>query len=310
MDFLADLIQSVGMHPAVLSENNIKGDWGFIIPASKSAGFHIVRRGKCWLNTKSLAHPICIESGDMVFISQGVEHSIVSKVGMTPLPLPKFIDQQISNAHSGKYINEPHTNLICGAYHFENNYIHPFFSELPDIIHFPSNDVKAHHPMHAALMLLSAELDQQGEQPGNSIIINRMIDVMFCYILRQWMETTNQEQCSQIHAFYDIHLRAPLTAMHKKVEHNWSVEELASKANLSRAAFAQRFKKYLNETPINYIIKLRIQKSMQLLQKTSLSIEKIAELVGYSTGFALSKAFKRISGISPQQYRLQQKKLS
>ena len=48
-----------------------------------------------------------------------------------------------------------------------------------------------------------------------------------------------------------------------------------------------------------------IQKSMKLLVRTEESIERIAETVGYGTGFALSKAFKRIAGVSPQHYRLQ-----
>jgi transcriptional regulator GlxA family with amidase domain len=41
------------------------------------------------------------------------------------------------------------------------------------------------------------------------------------------------------------------------------------------------------------------------LVRTEESIERIAETVGYGTGFALSKAFKRIAGVSPQHYRLQ-----
>lgn len=54
-----------------------------------------------------------------------------------------------------------------------------------------------------------------------------------------------------------------------------------------------------------YVTKVRIQKMMELLVRTEESIEQIAETVGYATGFALSKAFKRISGVSPQHYRLQ-----
>lgn len=44
------------------------------------------------------------------------------------------------------------------------------------------------------------------------------------------------------------------------------------------------------------LTKVRIQKAMELLVCTEESIERIAEMVGYGTGFALSKAFKRSAG--------------
>ena len=55
---------------------------------------------------------------------------------------------------------------------------------------------------------------------------------------------------------------------------------------------------------VNYAIKVRIQKAIALLVRTEERIERISETVGYGTGFALSKAFKRIAGVSPQHYRL------
>ena len=101
------------------------------------------------------------------------------------------------------------------------------------------------------------------------------------------------------------YLRNALVAIHENPAYPWQVAELAQKASLSRAAFAQRFKELLGDTPVNYVTKVRIQKSMELLVRTEESIERIAETVGYGTGFALSKAFKRIAGVSPQHYRLQ-----
>jgi len=91
--------------------------------------------------------------------------------------------------------------------------------------------------MHSVLRLLSAELERPGKQPGDSVIIKRLIDVMFCYILRQWMEIHPNQEESWIHACYDDYLRKPIVAIHKDPAHAWSVDELASHASLSRAAF-------------------------------------------------------------------------
>ena len=128
---------------------------------------------------------------------------------------------------------------------------------------------------------------------------------MLYYILRQWMNHHREQGVSWISAYQNPHLRNVLVAVHENPAYAWQVADMAQKAGLSRAAFAQRFKELLGDTPANYVTKVRIQKAMELLVQTEESIERISETVGYATGFALSKAFKRICGVSPHQYRLQ-----
>ena len=199
------------------------------------------------------------------------------------------------------------TSLICGIYRFAVEPIHPFFAELPPLIHVPAHQIAAHEPIYAAQRLLSAELAYANSEPGKSILTDRLVDVMFYYILRQWVNSHRDQHHGQgaswVNAYHNPYLRNALVAIHEDPAHPWQVEELAQKASLSRSAFAQRFKELLGDTPVNYVAKVRIQKSMELLVRTEESIERIAETVGYGTGFALSKAFKRIAGMSPQHYR-------
>jgi len=304
MDILAHLMDSVGMSPHVSAQNHLYDEWGITFPATSSAGFHVVQRGSCFLRSPCLPSTIRVEKDDMIFVARGVEHTLSSGKESAAKSLSEFLENSATDIRDRSHNGEEITTLLCGVYHFETNPVHPFFSELPDFIHFPSNEVSAQHPMHSAQRLLSVELERIDERPGDSVIIKRLIDVMFCYILRQWMETNPKEEASWIHAFYDDYLRKPIIAIHENPTHSWSVEELASYANLSRAAFSQRFKNFVNDTPINYLAKVRVQKSMMLLTKTDQSVEAIAAQVGYSSGFALSKAFKRINGISPNQFRM------
>jgi len=303
MDILSDLMQSVGMNPSLLTQNDVTGDWGILFAPSHSAGFHIVKRGECFLQSPALKQPIRLESNDLVFIARGIEHSLVSAIGIQAQPLAEFLQSISQPVIAADTEGLPVTTLVCGAYHFDVEPIHPFFNEIPEIIHFPSHLVSVQHPMHAALMLLSAELEQAHSQPGDTVVVKRLIDVMFCYILRQWMQNQARSGATWMHAFYDDNLRDSLIAMHENPAYAWSLQELAKKSHLSRSAFAQRFKTFVNDTPINYLAKIRVQKAMKLLRKTEKSVESIAEIVGYSTGFSLSKAFKRVCGVSPQQYR-------
>ena len=90
-----------------------------------------------------------------------------------------------------------------------------------------------------------------------------------------------------------------LSAIHESVNTPWTVESLAEAAGMSRSAFAARFKELLGQTPLEYVTEWRMQKAMQLLQQRDKKLIDVARSVGYESGAAFSKAFKRVVGINP-----------
>jgi AraC-like DNA-binding protein len=72
---------------------------------------------------------------------------------------------------------------------------------------------------------------------------------------------------------------------------------------VSRAALVQRFGKVVGEPPMAYLTGLRLAQAADMLRETDTTLETVARRVGYSTAFALSTAFKREHGVSPQEYR-------
>ena len=304
MDIISALIQSTGMKAAHLDQGTFPKPWGIDFPQGVGPAFHLVSRGSCWLRSPTLAAPIQLETGDLAFVSNRIAYQLLSD--LTAAAKPAY--ETFANAYYGapeELDAAAATSFICGIYGFAVDPIHPFFAELPPLIHIPARQIAAHEPMYAAQRLLSAELSYAPTEPGKSILTDRLVDVMLYYILRQWMNNQRNQGASWVNAYHNPYLRNALVAIHENPAHPWQVEELAQKASLSRAAFAQRFKALLGDTPVNYVTKVRIQKAMELLVRTEESIERIAETVGYGTGFALSKAFKRIAGVSPQHYRLQ-----
>jgi AraC-like DNA-binding protein len=71
---------------------------------------------------------------------------------------------------------------------------------------------------------------------------------------------------------------------------------------MSRSAFAARFKELLGQTPLEYVTEWRMQKAMQLLQQRDKKLIDVARSVGYESGAAFSKAFKRVVGANPGEY--------
>lgn len=86
-----------------------------------------------------------------------------------------------------------------------------------------------------------------------------------------------------------------------------TLPDLAEKANISPRHFTRLFSETYKTTPINYIMNLRIQYACSLLKKSNLSISDIAFESGFNDSNYFTRQFKHFYGISPKQYRLNNK---
>jgi AraC-like DNA-binding protein len=72
---------------------------------------------------------------------------------------------------------------------------------------------------------------------------------------------------------------------------------------VSRATLARRFTDLVGTPPMAYLTAWRIDLAADLLVNSDATVDSVARQVGYGSAFALSTAFKRIRGISPQRHR-------
>lgn len=82
-----------------------------------------------------------------------------------------------------------------------------------------------------------------------------------------------------------------------------SIHELANVFGMSQRNFSRRFKSATNMTPVQYLQNQRLATAKELLQSSNLSIKEIAYRVGYIDVSYFTKLFKRISSITPREYR-------
>ena len=85
--------------------------------------------------------------------------------------------------------------------------------------------------------------------------------------------------------------------------YRWTVDELAKRVAMSRAAFARRFTSLVGEAPHAYVTRWRMNLAARLLRTTSSSAEQIAAQVGYESPTAFSVVFRRHLAVSPGKYR-------
>ncbi|MDC5856951.1 helix-turn-helix domain-containing protein [Vibrio europaeus] len=84
-----------------------------------------------------------------------------------------------------------------------------------------------------------------------------------------------------------------------------SVDLLAEKASMSRRTFDRKFRASFNLSPKEWLIQQRIERAKGLLEIESHSIERLASMAGFESATTLRHHFRRLVGVSPQQYRKQ-----
>lgn len=82
-----------------------------------------------------------------------------------------------------------------------------------------------------------------------------------------------------------------------------TLDDFAAEACLSRSYFSRQFKEKTGYSPVDYFIRLKIQRACELLETTRMTVRDIAQSLGYDDQYYFSRVFKRIAGSSPTQYR-------
>ncbi len=93
------------------------------------------------------------------------------------------------------------------------------------------------------------------------------------------------------------------------IENNYhqpiTLEQLAGMAHMSRRSFQRIFRTIIGDSPINYLLQLRLSRAKELLQNRTMSITQVAFDTGFQDSNYFSRKFRQIYSMSPRQYRKQ-----
>lgn len=103
------------------------------------------------------------------------------------------------------------------------------------------------------------------------------------------------------------HEDEPVLNAQKYIERNVaekiSVEALADMFAISRRNFIRRFKKATHNTPLEYIQRAKVEAAKKRLESSNGSINEVMYEVGYSDGKAFRNLFRKVTGLTPNEYR-------
>lgn len=141
------------------------------------------------------------------------------------------------------------------------------------------------------------------DEPGQEVVLDRLLDLLMIAALRAWFSRPEAAAPGWYQALADPVVGRVLRLVQDDPAHPWTVATLASKAGVSRAALARRFSDLVGEPPMTYLTGRRLALAADRLRDSDDTLETIARRVGYGSAFALSSAFKRVYGVSPQEHR-------
>jgi AraC-like DNA-binding protein len=166
-------------------------------------------------------------------------------------------------------------------------------SLLPKLIH-----VRGEKRFATIVQLIRDEARE--EKPAREMILARMLEVLLIEALR--FVSDGNAPVGLMRGLSDERLATTIRKLHEDPRRDWSVEQLAGEAALSRSVFFARFRKAMGVAPMEYLLSWRMALAKNLLRRGDGGIKEIADRVGYGSASAFSVAFTRFVGVPPTQY--------
>jgi AraC-like DNA-binding protein len=301
MDPLDDAFSTMRVRESLYARVEASAPWGIRFKAGTTARFGLVVSGSCWLTTEEPAKSVPLATGDCYVILDGSTY-VLGDHPRSPTEncfdlVPRLVNGAVSVGGGGTV-----ATVVTGWFVYDELGARPLMALLPRVLHTRVDGYRT-EILKAALALLAQETERPGL--GSGVVVSGLADILFVQAIRSHLTDAGEDDVGWLAALSDRRIGAAMRALHAGPAEPWTVEKLASVANMSRSAFAARFKARLGEAPLEYLTRWRMFRAGVLLRRTERSLSEIANQVGYESDAALSKAFHRVVGMAPGAFRKQ-----
>lgn len=309
-DVLSDVLRAIRLTSAMQFCFMPTGDWetdsapALAAPVqgpSSAIPFHIVVAGSCWVNL--LGEVTVLNEGDIVAFPFGTGHQLGHGHGgrliipTSDLPPRPWRDLPVLRYGGDKEsVRLLCGYLECGAINFQ-----PLRKSLPPMLLVRARETANAGWLRATIDQIAAEVDKP--RAGGLSMLERLTEITFIEVLRHHVLEAGVEGTGWLAALADPHLSRCLAVIHAAPQREWSLQDLAKAAGLSRSTLADRFESMMQTSPIRYLREWRLFLASIALATGPRPIVTIATDSGYGTEAAFSRAFSRAFGMPPAAWR-------
>lgn len=292
-DPLTEVVQLLQPRAVLANIISGKGDWAVRYSEYGHPGFCIMLEGSCLLTVDG-HEPITLSEGDFVLLPTTPAFTL-SSFGPA---LPVFIDPKVvpggqGERRHGEPNGAPDMRSLGGAFMFDRADPGLLVSLLPRVVH-----VQGSARLAQLVQMVGDEYESQ--KPGSEYMLSRLAGMLLIEAMRS--TASGNAPRGLLRGLGDERLALALKQMHAHVDRDWTVNDLAQVAALSRSAFYERFTRTVGVAPMAYLLGWRMEIAKQFLRHEGLPVAKVAERVGYGSASTFSVAFSRHVGQSPSRY--------
>lgn len=317
-DLLSMLLDGMRLSGMVLFRAEFSEPWAVMTPDSAHLAqilpfhtehiipFHLIAKGGGRLELDGLGLR-WLGTGDAMLLPFGDGHGLRGQDPADYVPLGSLLppppwDDIAVVLHGGGGAT---THIVCGFLQCDELFCAPILRHLPRLIHVNPRGLEnggwlANTIRHTADEVLHS-------RAGSHSMLSRLTELMFVEILREHMRSLSAGEVGWFAAVNDPLVGSALRYLHRAPLEDWSVHRLAETIGVSRSVLADRFKRLVEQPPMQYLIHWRLQLAAHQLKTTNTPIKTVADRIGYDSESAFSRAFKRRFGSPPADWRRRQR---
>ena len=273
-------------------------------PASHLIIYHYVIEGELHVRVEGAdKEDLVLGSGEVVLLPRNDPHLMGSDLSLPPV-LGRDIVQppkcgglySIHHGGGGK-----RTKMICGFLGYDSAKGNPVITTLPPVLKLNVEQGGAAEWIRSTFQYAAEEV--AADRPGSETVLAKLSELLFVEAVRRYAEALPAGQAGWLAGLREPHVARALALLHGDIARRWTVDGLGREVGLSRSALAARFSQLIGVPPMHYLVSWRMQVATQKLRNTNASIAQVAELVGYESEAAFSRAFKKAVGVAPATWR-------
>lgn len=319
-DPLSDVLRTVKLRGALFFMIDATSPWcvdvpraaeyaGIILPGARHVvSYHVAVEG-CGLASVAGAETVAFEAGDIIVFPHADPYVMSSAPGVPPELDREQTLQFFRDIAAGKLpfvIPEgggepPKAKFICGFLGCDLSPFNPLFTALPPLLHLRRAS-GSHSDLLDELINLAMTEIQKPRAGGESIRLG-LSELMFVELLRCHLQTLSADAPGWLAGLQDPKVGRALALLHAEPAKDWTLDSLARATAVSRTMLAERFARCVGEPPMRYLTLWRMQLAARMLADGSAKVSTIAEQVGFRSAAAFSRTFKKVTGLSPADWR-------
>ncbi|MBV9624414.1 MAG: AraC family transcriptional regulator [Acidobacteria bacterium] len=314
MDVLSEVLRVVKLEGALFFNGEFSAPWCLRSAQSRVAAqylapgaehliiYHFLTEGRAYARLLEGGREELI-AGDIVIFPHGDEHLLGNGSSVRPVDafetFAKNLTQGLKVASFGG--GGQITKFICGYMACDPRLSEVFLAGLPKMIKVHVANEPAGRWFENSIRFSVGE--GNGASAGSELVIAKLSELLFVETLRRYINTMPANQTGWLGGVRDPIIGQALALLHREPAHPWTVPKIARRVGLSRTRLAERFRHFLEQSPMAYLTKWRLKLGAEILRSTENSVAEIAAAVGYGSEAAFNRAFKREFDCPPAQFR-------